>query len=195
MNIRLLILGACLSSNLWAGVYKCTDATGHHFYQSSPCTEDLGAVQMNPKTGSSRDVTAQEMQDAEQAERKQRQLAEEQAQREAELAAIQQRNQQAKTEYELTQSMIRQNSAQFSAYAIPFYDPEALPAIIKHYESRLVDIERFRRLAAQKALATGQCQRVEADELSPKSTHEALVFMIDCSSGVTFYFEEAELKE
>ena len=40
---------------------------------------------------------------------------------------------------------------------------------LNHYESRLPEIERFRRQAAQKALETGKCQRVEADELNSKS--------------------------
>ena len=195
MKIRLVIFIACLSGSVWADVYKCTDASGHHFYQSTTCPEERQAIQMNPKTGNTLDLTAQEMQSAEQAEQKKQQLAQEQAQREAALAAIASRNQQARAEYELTQEIMKQHPEQFSAYAIPAYDPEALPTHVKPYESRLVDIEKFRRMAAQKALTTGQCQRVEADELSSKSVPDSLVFMINCSSGATYYLNETELSE
>lgn len=195
MKINYVILAACLSASAWADVYKCTDASGHHFYQSSPCPEVHNAIQMNPKTGNSLDLTAQERQTAEQAERKRQQFEQELAQREVEIAAIEQRKLQAKAEYELTQTMIRQNPGQFSAYAVPWYDPVNLPPHVKAYETRMVDIEKFRRMAAQKVLGNGQCQRVEADELSPKSSPESLVFMINCSSGATYYLNEADLKQ
>jgi hypothetical protein len=51
----------------------------------------------------------------------------------------------------------------------------------------------MRRQAAEKALATGQCERVEAAELNLKSSKAALVFLIDCSSGKHFYYTEQEL--
>jgi hypothetical protein len=70
-----------------------------------------------------------------------------------------------------------------------------MSAVVKHYETRLPEIEKFRRLAAKKALATGECVRVESDELSAKSSSEQLVFSVDCSSAKTFYFNEKELAE
>ena len=195
MNIWYVIFLACLSSTVLAEVYRCTDASGHHFYQSTTCPEEVQVIQMNPRTGNSLDLTAQEMQTAEQLEQKKQQLAQEKAQQDAALAAIVLRNQQARAEYALTQDMIKKNTSQFSAYAIPIYDPEALPNYVKPYESRLVEIERFRRRAAQKVLNAGQCQRVESDELSFKSAPESLVFAINCSSGATFFLNETELGE
>jgi len=65
---------------------------------------------------------------------------------------------------------------------------------VQNFSARLPDIERFRRLAAEKALATNQCGRVEAAELNSKSTDDALVFLVDCSSAKKYYFSEQELK-
>jgi hypothetical protein len=73
------------------------------------------------------------------------------------------------------------------------YVPEKLPDLVKAYQSRLPEIERLRRLAAEKALASDQCIRVESVELNGKSTKEALMFLTNCSSGKSFYFKELEL--
>ncbi|PPD34508.1 MAG: DUF4124 domain-containing protein [Methylomonas sp.] len=183
-----------LSFNSWAGVYKCTGADGQTDYQSSPCTGDHQAVQINTKTGSKVDLNQLENQKL-QADEQQKQLeAQKQAEEQARLDAIEQRKQRAREQSQLTLDLIKQNPTEFSAFAVPPYDPEKLPPTIKPFEDRLADIEKFRRLAAQKALATGKCQRVEADELSAKSTKELLVFQVSCSSGSSFNFNEAELK-
>lgn len=194
MNKRVLIFALFLPFNSWAGVFKCTDATGHAHYQSSPCTEEHQAVQMNTKTGSSIDLNAEEKKRALEAEQKKQQTLQQQAEEQARLEEIAQRKLLAKTESELTQTLIKQNSLQFSAYAIPSYDPDKLPTSVKPFETRLPEIEKFRRLAAQKALASGKCQRVEADELNAKSSQELLVILVNCSSGASFYFNETELK-
>ena len=81
----------------------------------------------------------------------------------------------------------------FRAYAFPSYTPEEMPATVKSYLSRLAEIERLRRQAAEKAIASGQCIRVESAELTSKSTKDLLVFSIDCSSAKKFYFTEQEL--
>jgi hypothetical protein len=195
MKNRILMIALFLSFDSWAGVYKCTDATGQTHYQSSPCTEEHKAIQMNTKTGSSVDLNAQEKQQAQEAEQKKQEESQQQAEQQAKQEEIAQRKKLAQAESELTQKLIKQNPTQFSAYAIPAYDPEKLPALVKSFETRLPEIEKYRRLAAQKALATGKCQRVEADELNIKSTNESLVFLINCSSGTNFYFNETELKE
>lgn len=195
MKKKVLVCILCLSANSWAGVYKCTDATGHTYYQSSPCTEEHKAVQMNTKTGSSVDLNAQEQQRAEAESQKKQSEQQLLAEEQAKLAEIAERKKLAQEQSELTQALVKQNPTQFSAYAIPIYDPEKLPPLVKSFEYRLPDIEKYRRLAAQKALASGKCQRVEADELNKKSTKDALVFLINCSSGASFYFNEAELKE
>lgn len=194
MKNLVFVFALCLSFDSWAGVYKCTDASGHTDYQSSPCSEEHKAIQMNTKTGGSVDVSAQEQQQALSAEQQKQQELQKQAEEQAKLEEIAQRKRLAQAESELTQTLIKQNPQQFSAYAIPTYDPDKLPALLKQFESRLPDIEKFRRFAAQKALATGKCQRVEADELNLKSKQDLLVFLVNCSSGGSFYFNETELK-
>lgn len=194
-HIKIVLMATCLPFHSWAGVYKCTDAAGQTHYQSSPCTEEAQAVQINTKTGSKVDLNALENQKLQAAEQKKQEEAAQQAEEQARLDAIAQRKKSVHAQHELTQAMIKQNPMQFSAYAIPPYEPDDLPKLVKSFEERLPDIEKFRRLAAQKALASGQCQRVEADELSPKSTKELLIVMINCSSGQTFYYDESQLTE
>ncbi|WP_445367236.1 DUF4124 domain-containing protein [Methylomonas sp. BW4-1] len=193
MKNLFFVFALCLSADSWAGVFKCTDATGHTNYQSSPCTVEHKAVQMNTKTGSSVDLNALERQQAAEAELKKQQSAQEQAEQQAKLDAIAKNKQDARVQSEMTQTLIKQNPMQFSAFAIPPYDPEKLPAQVKPFETRLPDVEKFRRLAAQKALASGECQRIETDELTGKSKPDQLNFLINCSSGKTFLFNEADL--
>ncbi|MCQ8103452.1 DUF4124 domain-containing protein [Methylomonas sp. SURF-2] len=195
MKNLLLLFTLFLPFDGWAGVYKCTDADGRTDYQSSPCTENHKAVQINTRTGSKVDLNELENRQAQTNEQQKQLEMQKQAEEQARLDAIAARKQAAKAESELTLALIKSNPMQFSAFAIPPYDPDNLPAGVRPFEARLPDIEKFRRLAAQKALATGQCQRVEADELNAKSTHEQLVFLVNCSSGAAYYFNEAELKE
>lgn len=191
-NITLL-LALCFSFNAWAGVYKCTDAEGRTDYQSSPCTENAKAVQINTRTGSKVDLYELKNQQVQADEQKKQQESQQQAEEQARLEAISQRKQLAREESELTLALIKKNPMQFSAFAIPPYDPDKLPQAVKPFEERLPDIERFRRFAAQKALASGNCQRVEADELNVKSKKDMLVILVNCSSGASFYFNETEL--
>ncbi|QPK62042.1 DUF4124 domain-containing protein [Methylomonas sp. LL1] len=195
MKNKILILALCLCFDAEAGVYKCIDASGHSYYQASPCTEADKAVQINPKTGNKVDLNQLEDQQTQEAEQKKQLEQQHQAEEQARLEAIAQRRQLTQAQSALTQALVKQNPQQFSAYAIPPYDPDKLPPVVKPFEDRLPDIEKFRRLAAQKALASGQCQRVEADELTAKSTKDMLVILVNCSSGAGLYFNEAELKE
>lgn len=195
MRNRVLIFALCLAGNSWAGVYKCTDAEGHTDYQASPCSEQGKAEKMNPKTGGSVDLDAEEKKRALEIEKKKQQELQDLAQQQAKIEEIAQRKKLAEEQDGLTRAMIRENPVQFSAYAIPKYDPEKLSPLVKAYEERLPDVEKFRRLAAKKALASGKCQRVEADELNAKSSKDNLVILVNCSSGASFYFNEAELKE
>jgi hypothetical protein len=195
MRNRIFIFALCLAGNSWAGVYKCTDAEGRTDYRATPCTQEGKAAQMNTKTGGSVDLNAEEKRRAQEAEQKKQQEMQDLAQQQAQIEEIAQRKKHAEAQYELTREMIKQSQMQFSAYAIPRYDPEKLSPLVKIYEERLPEVEKFRRLAAKKALATGKCQRVEADELNVKSTKESLVVLVNCSSGASFYFNETELKE
>lgn len=195
MKRSTFIFALCLAGNSWAGVYKCTDKDGRTDYRSSPCTEADKAMQMNTMTGGSIDLNAEETKRAQEAEQKKQQALQQQAEQQAKAEEIARRKQLAQAQYELTRAVIQKSPNQFSAYAIPRYDPEKLPALVKTFEERLPDIEKLRRLAAQKALAGGQCQRVEADELNIKSTKDNLVVLINCSSGAALYYNESDLKE
>ncbi len=191
MKKIVLIVAALFSTQCLAGVFKCTDASGNTSYQSQPCAEEKQAFEMNVKTGSAVDLNQQQKQE-ELAEEEKRRLKQEAQQR---LLEKEQRKKDTLTESAITQALINSNPKQYSAFAIPPYDPDKLPAIVKQFENRLPEIEKFRRLAAQKALATGECQRVEADELNLKSQEDSLVFLVDCSSGKSFYFNETELAD
>jgi hypothetical protein len=194
MKKLLFMLSLCLSIDSWAGVYKCTDSSGHTFYQSSPCTEQHKSIEINPKTGSSVDITAQEKQQAMTTEERKQQEQQLQAEEAAKQASAAQFKQQVIAEMEITKALVKQNPQQFSPFAIPPYELDKLPPLIKLFENRLTDVEKYRRLAAQKALSTGKCQRVEADELHAKSKADQLVILVNCSSGASFNFNEAELK-
>lgn len=188
------IFALFIASDSNAGVFKCTDASGHTFYQSLPCSEQGKSVQINPKTGSTVDLDALQQNKAlisEQQKQEQLRLQAESQAKQQELVNLKKR---AQLESELTQTLIKQNSLRFSAYAIPAYNLEALPVLVKPFARRLPEIEKFRRLAAEKALATGQCNRVESDELHAKSKQDLLVFLVNCSSAASFYFNETELK-
>lgn len=188
-SIVVMFATMLFSYNSFAGVFKCTDIQGNTTYQSIPCAEENKAVEIDVKTGGSTDM-ATKLKDKELDQlEQQQQLAEQQKLIELETK----RKKDAKEQSTINQQLIKNNPVQFSAYAIPPYAPDKLPALVKLYEQRLPEIEKFRRLAAQKALATGNCIRVEDDQLSIKSTQEKLVFSVDCSSAKVFHFDESEL--
>ena len=179
------------SGSILAGAYKCTDEEGNTSYQSSPCAIENTGAKINKKTGGLTDLSI---------EQKKNELAQEiQNQQAAEQLKIQEqiakRKYEAMTQSALNQQLIKDHPQQFSAFAIPPYISDKLPTLVKQYESRLPEIEKFRRLAAQKALASGECLRVESDQLSSKSTTKQLVFSIDCSSAKSFHFNETELSK
>ncbi len=186
MRITLLILGSLFSACTFAGIYKCTDVDGKTNYQSKPCDPEHKTLQINVKTGSSiePDQQKQVLEQQEQDEKiEQEQALKKQAQLKQDTL-----NESAKNQF-----LIKNNPEKFSAFSIPPYDPDQLSYLVQNYRNRLPDIERLRRQAAEKALASEQCPRVEAAELHSKSTKKALVFSIDCSNGKSFYFTEQEL--
>jgi len=192
-SITVMIVTALFSGSSYSGVYKCTDEFGKTAYQSSPCAEENKAIAINIKTGSQTDLSLQLKQKLKNKQQEQ----EEQKQREAELKQKIEREAKRKKDFaeqsELNQQLIKNNPIQFSAFAIPPYTLDSLPTLVKQHEQRLPEIVKFRRLAAQKALSTGECKRVESAELSVRSKPDQLVFSIDCSSAKTFFFNEAEL--
>jgi hypothetical protein len=193
MRLLLLILGSLFFASASAGVYKCTDANGKKEYRSSPCETGQANVEINIKTGASTDLDDINKQQAlakkeqEAALEKQKLEQEQLSKKQADLV------QEAHNESAKNQLLVKNNPDKFSAYAIPPYVPEKLPDIVKTFQARLPEIERMRRQAAEKALASNQCDRVESAELHSKSTKAELMFIINCSSGRTFNFKEQDL--
>ncbi len=193
IKVNLIITISLISFNAVAGVYKCTDIQGNTSYQSSPCAEEKQALKIDMKTGGATNLTLAEKQ-------KKAQLAAEQANKEQQEALKKlnekkeaKRLKDSAEQSALNQQLIKDNPVQFSAFAIPPYLPDQLTPLVKLHEARLPEIEKFRRLAAQKALKTGECKRVESDQLSIRSKPDQLVISIDCSSAKTFYYSESEL--
>jgi hypothetical protein len=191
MRFIVVFLGILFSAHASAGVYKCTGADGKTAYQSKPCVEGQHNIELNVKTGGSTDLDEQQKQQQEQQKKIDQDKLE---QDKLERDKLKQR-QAAADESARNQFLIKNNPEKFSAYAIPPYQFDQLPDVVKYHQSRLPDIERFRRQAAERALASGQCDRVEASELNERSTQDALVFLINCSSGKNFYFTEQELTQ
>jgi len=189
MRIALLILGSLFSTCTYAQIYKCTDVNGKTDYQSKPCDPEDKTVQINLKTGGTVDVPDQEKQNQVLAQ----QALDEKLEQELLLKKEVQLKQDALSESAKNQFLIKNNPEKYSAFSIPPYDSEHLPELINAFRNRLPDIERLRKVAAEKALATSTCIRVEASELHSKSAKNALVFLVNCSSGKSFYFTEQEL--
>jgi hypothetical protein len=182
-----------LSGSALAGVYKCTDSQGKTAYQSSPCAEEKTALEIDLKTGGATDLAARVKQKEQEKELKQQKELEQQIELEKQQAKEAKRIKDASEQSAINQQQIKDNPVQYSAFAIPPYRHDKLPALVKKFEARLPEIEKFRRLAAQKALATGECNRVESDELSAASQPNQLIFSIDCSTAKNFQYNEAEL--
>jgi hypothetical protein len=193
MRLTLLILGSLISAYASAGIYKCTDANGNTEYRSTPCQPGHGNVEFNVKTGTSTDLGDKDRQKALAQKEQQEALEKQKFEQENLLKKQADINREAVIESAKNQSLIKKNPGKFSPYAIPPYAPEKLPDLVKTHQDRLPEIERLRRQAAEKALASDQCIRVESVELDSKSAKDALMFLINCSSGKSFNFKEQEL--
>jgi len=188
-SIASLFAIALLPTHSVASVYKCTDNYGKTAYQSSPCAEEANALKIDIKTGQSIDLALKLKQQQQEIEsKKQEELIQQQ-----QVTKEVKRKKDSIEQSAINQQLIKDNPIQFTAFAIPPYQHDKLPALVKTFEARLPEIEKFRRLAAQKALATGECNRVESDQLSVQSKADKLVFSIDCSSAKNFQFNETEL--
>jgi len=189
MRIALFILGSLFSTCTFAGIYKCTDINGKTDYQSKPCDSEHKTIEINVKTGGSTDLQEKEREKQALEQKKQEEKLEQEqiSKKQAQL------KQDAMSESAKNQFLIKNNPDKFSAFSIPPYAPDQLPVLVQSFQSRLPDIERLRGKAAEKALSSGQCIRVESSELHNKSAKKALVFSVDCSSGKNFQFTEQEL--
>jgi hypothetical protein len=195
MRFTLIILGCFLSSYAFANnIYKCVDASGKKDYQSSPCGAGVTNSTLNIKTGGSTDLEKEKQQQDIKQQEEQIKLDQQKLSKQEELdkqAAI---DKVAIAESANNQALIKANPKKYSPFAIPPYVPEKLTDLVKNYQERLAEIERFRRAAAEKALLSGQCERVEASELDGKSTKTLLSFLVNCSTGKAFYYTELDLK-
>jgi hypothetical protein len=189
MRITLLILGSLFSICSYAEIYKCTDANGKTDYQAKPCDQEHKATQINVKTGSSTDELDMKQQNEALAQKAQ----EEKLEQDQAIKKQIKLKQDAMSESAKNQFLIKNNPEKFSAFSIPPYDPDQLPEFVKNFRTKLPDIERLRGQAAEKALASELCIRVESSELNIKSSKKSLVFSVDCSSGKNFLFTEQEL--
>lgn len=193
MRFTLLILASFFSVHAIADVYKCTDGKGNKIYSSKPCTAGYTNSELDIRTGSS--INLDEAQNLEVLKQKEQEAKLEQ--QKLEQQQLQQKQAQflesVKNESAANQLLVKNNPDKFSAYAIPPYLPDKLTSLVKTYEARLPDIERLRRQAATKALESGECGRVEESALNERSTKDALMFLVDCSSAKKFYFTEQEL--
>ena len=197
MKYTLIVLGCLLSSYACAtkNVYKCVDGSGKKNYQSSPCAVGLTNSTLNIETGSSVNLDEEQKQKELKEQEEKAKLDEQKMTKQQKLEKQANIKKEAAAESEKTQVLIKANPKKYSAFAIPPYDPDKLSDLVKNYADRLVDIERLRREAAEKALASGGCERVEAAELDTKSTKEQLTFLVNCSTGKAFYMTEQDLKK
>ena len=193
MKFALFVLGLLFSMSLSAGVYKCTDAKGNKIYRSVPCSEGQSNLKLNVKTGGYTDLNAKEQQETLSQQEQEAQAAQKRQEEEQQAQKLATFKQSVLDESAKNQFLIKNNPNKFSPFAIPPYKYDDLTPFVKTFQNRLPDIERLRRQGAEKALATGQCGRVESVELSEKSTKSALVVLVDCSTAKKFYFTEQEL--
>ncbi len=193
MRYVLLFLGLGFSLQSSADVYKCTDAAGNKIYKAIPCAEGQKKAELNVKTGSETDLTAKETQQNLSKQEQEAKAVEKKQEEDQARQKLNQLKQNSADETAKNQFLVKSNPQRYSAFAIPPYKYGELPPLVKNYQDRLPDVERMRRQSAERALATGQCGRVESSVLSEKSNKQGLVFLVDCSSAKKFYLTEREL--
>jgi len=134
-----LIAMIFFSTTLFAGVYKCKDENGNTAYQSSPCAEENEAHEIDTKTGGVTDLAIEKSKRAAAFElSKQKEIEKQKG-----LALLVERKKQAAEQSELNQQLIKDNSKQYSAFAIPPYLADKLPDLVKRYEERLPEMRNL----------------------------------------------------
>ncbi|AOE86993.1 hypothetical protein [Pseudomonas sp. TCU-HL1] len=82
------------------------------------------------------------------------------------------------------------------SYALDPYTVDQYPKTVAKYKSRLKEIERMRRRAAEMAIDSGKCDYVEAVELSDsRSSLRNIHIWVDCTNQQRFYLSEKEIKD
>jgi hypothetical protein len=88
----------------------------------------------------------------------------------------------------------KSHKAEISDYALSPYTAAQYPKLFAAFGSRINDVERLRRAAAEKAAASPTCDRVEIVELSQeRSSLSDLNYFVDCANTTRFRFSETEL--
>ena len=86
------------------------------------------------------------------------------------------------------------HKAEIPDYALSPYTADQYPKLFAAFGSRIADIERLRRSAAEKAAASPTCDRVEIVEVSQeRSSLSDLNFFVDCANTTRVRFSETEL--
>lgn len=178
-----------------AGVYKCVDTNGNKRYQNSPCPNLENTSTFNPVTGTSNKVVDNRQLDLAMQQEIQREKISAEKQLQEEQQRQQQLKQQILSESQKNQEWVKQHPKRYSAFAIPPYAENKHPEFADNFLDRLPEIEQFRRLGAELALASGKCGRVEAVELNYRSQATSLVFLVDCSSGESFLLNESQIQQ
>lgn len=81
-------------------------------------------------------------------------------------------------------------------YALVPYDVENYPKTFEKYGTRMKEIEKLRRKAAEMAADSEKCDRVEMAELSSlKSSLNHLHFWVDCKNKERIRLDEFEIKK
>lgn len=191
MRRVVIALFGCFTAVAQAGVYKCINDSGKTVYKSTPCLEGQSKEELNLKTGVKVDLLEKEQEEQKQKQQQQEHVKQTQ-QEESKLEQIRQK---AADENAKSQFLIKNHPEQFSSFAIPPYKFDNLPNFAVNLTEKLPEIERLRRTAAEKALATGQCQRVEASELSEKTSDNEIFIRVNCSSGKTFEYSSQQLSK
>lgn len=86
------------------------------------------------------------------------------------------------------------HKAEIPDYVLSPYTADQHPKLFAAFGSRIADVERLRRAAAEKAAATPTCDRVEFAQLSlDRSSLSDLNYFVDCANTTRFRFSETEL--
>lgn len=86
-----------------------------------------------------------------------------------------------------------QAKAEIPDYVLSPYTPSDYPVVFEKYGSRIADLERFRRAAAEKAAGSPSCDKVAVAEVSDRGSINDLQFFVDCENATRFRFSETEL--
>jgi len=94
-------------------------------------------------------------------------------------------------------AIVKQSNAsqtEIPDYVLSPYTADQYPKLFAAFGSRIDDVQRLRRAAAEKAAASPTCDRVEVVELSQeRSSLTDLNYFVDCANTTRFRFSETEL--